>query len=424
MNDLLPNATPRWQYMEQIIRDLLNTYGYREIRPPVIEKTELFNRSIGEITDIVEKEMYTFTDRNGQSISLRPECTASCARAAIQHRLAQSSVERLWAMGPMFRYERPQKGRYRQFHQLDVEIYGASDPSVDVELMLLSARLWRQLGLANMQLEINSLGTRTVQAAYRERLVTYFSSHYDALDDDSRRRLRTNPLRILDSKSPPMQELIKQAPQIVDDLDDGSRQHFKQLQQMLRAANRDYILNPRLVRGLDYYTRTVFEWTTPELGAQNAICGGGRYDGLFADIGGPPTPAIGFAIGLERLITLLESHDPEGCPTVPDCVLIAVGDEPACLAHQVAEQLRDALPAVTIVVDASPGSFKSKLRRADREGFRFALLLGETEAKSRQLKVKDLHHHTPQTHLSWSQLPEYLARALGAPPPPITTMEA
>ena len=413
MSDLLPQVTPRWQRMEQIIRDLLSSYGYQEMRPPIIESTELFCRSIGAVTDIVEKEMYTFNDRNGQSLSLRPECTASCVRAAIQHRLVErkgaTAVQRLWVMGAMFRYERPQKGRYRQFHQLDAEIYGDPGPSSEVELMLLSARLWRQCGLNNMQLEINSLGDRDTQARYRERLVAYFAAHREALDDDSRRRLTSNPLRILDSKAASMQTLVAQAPKIIDDLDAVSKCHFDQLQRMLVLAGLEFKVNPRLVRGLDYYTRTVFEWTTRDLGSQSAVCGGGRYDGLFTDIGGPPTPAIGFAIGLERLVALLEAHRVAGLPTALDCALLAVGDAAIAVAHCVAEQLRDAMPRLRIAVDSTDRSFKSKLRRADRERARYALLIGENEARQERVQLKDLYHNAPQIDVSWSQLPEYLS---------------
>ena len=420
MNDLLPAVTARWQHMEQIIRDLLSSYGYQEIRPPIIESTELFSRSIGNVTDIVEKEMYTFSDRNGQSLSLRPECTASCVRAAIQHRLGQgkASVQRLWVMGPMFRYERPQRGRCRQFHQLDVEIYGDWGPSSEVELLLLSARLWRQCGL-NMQLNINSLGTRDTQANYRKQLVAYFSEHREALDEDSCRRLESNPLRILDSKVASMQALIEQAPKILSCLDNESKQHFEQLQHMLTVAGLPFTVNPRLVRGLDYYTGTVFEWTTNDLGSQNAVCGGGRYDALFSDIGGPQTPAIGFAIGLERLVALLETDQVTGLSTTADIALLPVGSEATAVVHHIAEQLRDTLPRVRIVIDSGDGSFKGKLRRANRDHVRYVLLIGDNEARQQQVVFKDMgppgqqellleEEIRPQTKLSWSELPEYL----------------
>ena len=304
MNDILPGAIGAWQHVEHHARTLLAAYGYEEIRPPMVERTELFRRSIGEVTDIVEKEMYTFDDRNGESLTLRPECTASVVRAAIEHGLLRTPGRRVWAMGPMFRYERPQKGRYRQFHQIDVEIFGVAGPSAEAELIVLTRRLWKALGITGLALELNSLGSRAIQARYRARLVDYFSAHASVLDADSLRRIETNPLRILDSKNPSMQALLEDAPRIIDELGDDSRAHLEQLLAMLDEAGVAYRLNPRLVRGLDYYTGTVFEWTTSELGAQGAVCGGGRYDNLVAEIGGPANPAIGFAIGLERIVAL------------------------------------------------------------------------------------------------------------------------
>ena len=346
MNDISPVESPYWQLVETAARDILDRYGYREIRPPVVERTELFRRGVGEATDIVEKEMYTFTDRGGDSLSLRPECTASCVRAAVEHNWLAQGGQRVWHTGPMFRYERPQKGRYRQFHQLDVEALGFGGPDVDAELILISGRLWSQLGIERVRLEINSLGDRPAQARYRGRLVEYFSDHRSDLDEDSRRRLTTNPLRILDSKNPAQRGIIDAAPSMLDELSDSCGEHFESLQAMLNEAGVEFTVNPRLVRGLDYYTRTVFEWVTDELGAQNAICGGGRYDGLIAEIGGAQRPAIGFAAGLERLVALLQTQGKVSPQTQPDAYLVAVGQDPERAALSLAEQLRNQLTQV------------------------------------------------------------------------------
>ena len=410
MNDILPGEMPAWRHVEHHARTLLGAYGYEEIRPPLIERTELFRRSIGEVTDIVEKEMYTFDDRNGESLTLRPECTASVVRAAIEHGLLRTPGQRVWTMGPMFRHERPQKGRYRQFHQIDVEILGIAAPSAEAELIVMTRRLWKALGLSGLELELNSLGNRDVQARYRARLVEYFSARAPALDDDSRRRLRTNPLRILDSKDPSMQALIEEAPRIIDALDGEARAHLDRLLAMLDEAGVEYRLNPRLVRGLDYYTGTVFEWTTGDLGAQNAVCGGGRYDNLVAEIGGPASPAIGFAIGLERLVALLELQRVELPVVVPHAYLAAVGAGASVLAHAVAERLRDAVPELRLVVDAADGSFKAKLRRADRSGARIALLLGEEEARGGRIAVKDLRSRGSQSTVAIEELAGHVSR--------------
>ena len=410
MNDILPGDIRAWQHVEHHARTLLSAYGYEEIRPPMVERTELFRRSIGEVTDIVEKEMYTFDDRNGESLTLRPECTASLVRAAIQHGLLRTPGRRVWTMGPMFRYERPQKGRYRQFHQIDVEIFGVGGPSAEAELILLSRRLWKALGVSGLALELNSLGSRAIQARYRTRLVEYFSAHASMLDADSVRRVETNPLRILDSKNPSMQALIEKAPRIIDEYDADARTHLDQLLAMLDEAGVAYRLNPRLVRGLDYYTGTVFEWTTDELGAQGAVCGGGRYDNLVSEIGGPAHPAIGFAIGLERLVALLETQSVELPVTLPHAWLASNGARASVLAHAVAEGLRDAVPELRLVVDAVPGSFKAKLRRADRSGARIALLLGDEEARSGRIAVKDLRAHEPQSMVSIDDLAGHVAR--------------
>ena len=410
MNDVLPGDMPGWRHVERHARTLLGAYGYEEIRPPLIERTELFRRSIGEVTDIVEKEMYTFDDRNGESLTLRPECTASVVRAAIEHGLLRTPGQRVWTMGPMFRHERPQKGRYRQFHQIDVEILGIAAPSAEAELIVMTRRLWKALGLSGLKLELNSLGNRDVQARYRARLVEYFSARAPALDADSRRRLRTNPLRILDSKDPSMQALIEEAPRIIDAHDGEARAHLDRLLAMLDEAGVEYRLNPRLVRGLDYYTGTVFEWTTGDLGAQNAVCGGGRYDNLVAEIGGPASPAIGFAIGLERLVALLELQRVELPVVVPHAYLAAVGAGASVLAHAVAERLRDAVPELRLVVDAADGSFKAKLRRADRSGARIALLLGEEEARSGRIAVKDLRSRGSQSTVALEELAGHVSR--------------
>ena len=410
MNDVLPGDVHAWQHVERHARALLTAYGYDEIRPPVVERTELFRRSIGEVTDIVEKEMYTFDDRNGESLTLRPECTASVVRAAIEHGLLRTPGRRVWAMGPMFRYERPQKGRYRQFHQIDVEIFGVAEPSAEAELILLTRRLWKALGLSGLSLELNSLGSRDIQARYRARLVEYFSARASALDEDSLRRLETNPLRILDSKNPSMQALIEEAPRIVDEHDGEARAHFDRLLAMLDEAGVEHRVNPRIVRGLDYYTGTVFEWTTGELGAQGAVCGGGRYDNLVAEIGGTASPAIGFAIGLERVVALLEAQSVEIPATTPHAYLAAAGARASILAHAVAERLRDAIPALRLVVDAGHGSFKAKLRRADRSGAPVALLLGEEEADSGRIAVKDLRAHGPQSVVPIDDLAGHVAR--------------
>ena len=410
MNDILPGDISAWQHIERHARALLGAYGYEEIRPPIVERTELFRRSIGEVTDIVEKEMYTFDDRNGESLTLRPECTASVVRAAIEHGLLRTPGRRVWAMGPMFRYERPQRGRYRQFHQIDVEILGIAAPSAEAELIVMTRRLWKALGISGLALELNSLGSREIQARYRTRLVEYFSAHAPALDADSLRRIETNPLRILDSKNPSMQALIEEAPRIVNEHDDDARAHLDQLLAMLDEAGVEYRLNPRLVRGLDYYTGTVFEWTTSELGAQGAVCGGGRYDNLVAEIGGQASPAIGFAIGLERLVALLEAQSVELPVTKPHAYLATAGARASILAHAVAEQLRDAVPELRLIVDAAHGSFKAKLKRADRSGARIALLLGEEEARGGRIAVKDLRARGSQATVSIDELAGHVAR--------------
>jgi histidyl-tRNA synthetase len=413
MNDLLPDQSPAWQYVERQLRSLVDRYDYREIRTPIVEQTALFARSIGEATDVVEKEMYTFDDRNGESLTLRPENTAAVVRAAMEHGLLHNQTQRLWYMGPMFRYERPQKGRYRQFHQIGIEAYGMTGPDIDAEIILLSARLWRQLGMAeHVTLELNSLGSPEARANYRDSLVAYFESHREVLDEDSQRRLKTNPLRILDSKNPAMSEMLAGAPQLLDHLDEESRVHFEQLKSTLDAAGIGYRINPRLVRGLDYYSRTVFEWTTTALGSQGTVCGGGRYDGLVEQLGGKPTPGVGFAIGLERLMLLLDTLDliPEDAKGGADAYLLAMGDAAEREALLLGERLRDALPALRLQVHCGGGSFKSQIRRADRSGARVALILGEDEIAKGQLTLKPLRDDGDQQTLALDDAIAWLAR--------------
>ena len=412
MNDILPAETPRWQAVEAVFRRLMAAYGYGEIRLPIVEKTELFKRSIGEVTDIVEKEMYTFEDRNGDSLTLRPEGTAGCVRAGIQHGLLHNQVQRLWYLGPMFRHERPQKGRYRQFHQLGVEVFGLPGPDIDAELILITARLWRELGMDHeVHLEINSLGSSEARRAYRDRLVAYLEAHEADLDEDSRRRLHTNPLRVLDSKNPAMQDLIEAAPKLMDHLDTESREHFESLCARLDAAGIAYRVNPRLVRGLDYYTRTVFEWVTDRLGAQGTVCAGGRYDGLVEQLGGRPTPAVGFALGLERLVALLEERElPD--TTTPHAYLLLAGEAAEQAGPLLAEKLRDALPQLRLLVHAGGGSFKSQMKKADRSGARLALILGEDEMVAGNIAIKDLRGTGEQQHVKQDELADRLAQML------------
>lgn len=415
MNDLLPDQSPAWQYLERQLRSLMDRYDYREIRTPIVEQTALFARSIGEATDVVEKEMYTFADRNGESLTLRPENTAAVVRAAMEHGLLHNQTQRLWYMGPMFRYERPQKGRYRQFHQIGIEAYGMTGPDIDAEITLLSARLWRQLGMTeHVTLELNSLGSPEARAAYRDLLVAYFEAHRDVLDEDSLRRLTTNPLRILDSKNPAMAEMLAGAPQLLEHLDDESRTHFEQLKATLDAAGVGYRINPRLVRGLDYYSRTVFEWTTTALGSQGTVCGGGRYDGLVEQLGGKPTPGVGFAIGLERLMLLLETLDliPDDAKGGADAYLLAMGEQAERDALLLGERLRDALPALRLQVHCGGGSFKSQIRRADRSGARVALILGEDEIINGRLTLKPLRDDSEQQTLGLDEAIAWLSRLL------------
>ena len=390
MHDILPDQTAKWRWLESKVRNTLGGYGYREIRMPIVEKTDLFKRSIGEVTDIVEKEMYTFADRNGDSLTLRPEGTASCVRAGIQHGLLHNQQQRLWYLGPMFRHERPQKGRYRQFHQVGVETFGIEGPEVEAELISMTARLWKILGVDQVTLELNSLGSPQARAQYRDKLSTYFSAHKEALDADSLRRLDSNPLRILDSKNPKMAELISQAPSLEDHLDKESVEHFEQLKSMLDAVGIEYVVNPRLVRGLDYYSRTVFEWISDDLGAQGTICAGGRYDGLVKQLGGRQVPAAGFAMGLERLLDLIPSGDEINALGQPHAYLAAVGEGAQSQAYVLAERLRSDLPKLRLLVNAGAGSFKAQLKRADKSGAAVALILAEEEMQNDTISVKTL----------------------------------
>ena len=411
MNDLLPEVLSLWQRIERVAETVLTAYGYREIRFPIIEKTELYKRSIGEVTDIVEKEMYTFEDRNGDSLTLRPEGTAGCVRAGVENGLLHNQVQRLWYAGPMFRHERPQKGRYRQFHQIGVEAFGIDTPDIDAELIFVTARLWRLLGIRDLELQINSLGTPAARTRYRQVLVEYLRGHHEHLDEDSRRRLDGNPLRVLDSKNPAMQPLIAAAPSLHEHLDEESRRHFEQLCAYLEAANISYRVNPRLVRGLDYYTRTVFEWVTTDLGAQGTVCAGGRYDGLVELLGGQSTPAAGFALGLERLAELAALQQVAGADRPPQVYVAPLGE--GKIAQQglvLAEQLRDA--GLRVELHCGGGSLKSQLKRADRSGARYALLLGESELAAAQVSVKNLRADEPQQLVGMTEVPAFLQARL------------
>jgi len=404
MHDILPDQSRYFAYLEQVTREVLEGYGYEEIRVPLLESTELFKRTIGEATDIVEKEMYTFEDRNGDSLSLRPEGTAGCVRAGIEHGLLYNQTRRLWYAGAMFRHERPQKGRYRQFHQFGAETFGMAGPDIDAELILLVRRLWQRLGISDVRLEINSLGSPAARAEYRRRLVEYLNDYQSDLDEDSRRRLHTNPLRILDSKNPAMQAIIAGAPRLPDMLDAESRDHFAGLRQLLDAAGVSYTINPRLVRGLDYYTKTVFEWITDSLGAQGTVCAGGRYDGLVEQLGGRSTAAAGFAMGVERLVALLEEGDAAPAYAPADFYFVVVGEEAERQGLVWAEQLRDACPEARLAVNCGGGGFKAQLKRADKSGAVFALLLGEEEVRAGRVGVKPLRQEAAQCDWAWRDL--------------------
>jgi histidyl-tRNA synthetase len=410
MVDILPEDTFLWQQLEAVMGTVLQQYGYQEIRLPIIEATQLFSRSIGEVTDIVEKEMYTFADRNGESLSLRPEGTASCVRAVVQHNL-QQTVQKLWYQGPMFRYERPQKGRQRQFHQLGVEGFGVATPDLDAELILVSNALWRGLGVRELlTLEVNSIGSPAARGLFREALVEFLSDHRTTLDDDSQRRLETNPLRILDSKNVDTQALLADAPALSNFLDEQSRDDFAALLAMLTAAGQPYVVNERLVRGLDYYNKTVFEWTTDALGAQGTVCGGGRYDGLVTQFGGRDTPAAGFAIGLERLVLLLKGLEAQSVPQT-DIYVVTADAKSQLHALPRVEALRQALPGRAIQVHLGGGSFKSQFKRADRSGARFALVYGESEQATESVTLKPLRSEGEQVTLPDNKVAAFLAES-------------
>ncbi len=408
MNDILPDVSATWRYLETVVQEVVTSYGYDEIRVPILEYTELFARSIGEVTDIVSKEMYTFRDRNDESLTLRPEATAGMVRAGITNGLLHNQRQKLWTSGQMFRYEKPQKGRYRQFHQFDVEAYGYAGPDIDAELIVMCARLWERLGMSRLTLELNSLGEAGSRGRYRDALVEYFSGVKSKLDEDSIRRLEHNPLRILDSKNPDLQGIIEAAPVMLDYLDDESVAHFETLKSLLDAAGVAYTVNPRLVRGLDYYTRTVFEWVTDALGSQGAVCSGGRYDGLVEKLGGRSTPAIGWAMGIERFVALYEACGGEAPSGAADVYVVAVGNGTLERAFQVAEELRDRLPDLRVEINLGGGSFKSQMKRADKSAADIALIIGEQELAEGNIGLKPMRGGE-QTTVALDELVRVLA---------------
>ncbi|QEY61506.1 histidine--tRNA ligase [Metapseudomonas lalkuanensis] len=416
MNDILPEQTPAWRYLENTVADLLDSYGYKEIRLPILEFTELFARGIGEGTDVVDKEMYTFLDRNEESLTMRPEGTAGCVRAVLEHGLTGGGqVQKLWYAGPMFRYEKPQKGRYRQFHQMGVEVFNLPGPDIDAELIVLTWRLWKKLGLADaVTLQLNSLGSSEARARYRDALVAYLKDRYDLLDEDSQRRLTTNPLRILDSKDGGTQAVLVDAPTLHDYLDEESLAHFEGLKARLDAVGIRYEINQKLVRGLDYYSRTVFEWVTDKLGSQGTVCAGGRYDGLVTQFGGKPTPGVGYAMGVERLVLLLETLGlvPDELNSPADVYICAFGEAAELAALGLSEQLRDAVPGLRLLVNAGAGSFKSQFKKADKSGAQYALILGDDELAKRVVGCKPLRDDSEQQDIAWDALAEHLAACL------------
>ena len=412
MNDILPEVSATWRYLESVVQEIVHSYGYSEIRLPLLEYTELFKRSIGEVTDIVEKEMYTFPDRNGESLTLRPEATAGMVRAGMTNGLFHNQKQKLWTSGPMFRYEKPQQGRYRQFYQFDVEAVGYDGPDVDAELIIMSARMWQRLGISKIALEINSLGTPESRASYRKALVEYFSGVKNQLDEDSIRRLEQNPLRILDSKNPDMQAIVDAAPVMLDYLDEESAAHFAGLKSLLDAAGVAYTVNSRLVRGLDYYSRTVFEWVTDALGSQGAVCSGGRYDGLVEKLGGRATPAIGWAMGIERFVALYEACGGETPATNADVYIAAVGEGTLERAFVLAEELRNSNSGLRVELNLGGGSFKSQMKRADKSGAEFALILGEQELADGCIGIKPLRSTEEQTSVALDELAVTLERKL------------
>ncbi len=413
MHDVLPEQTPLWQYAEHKLREVLSVYGYSEIRLPVLEKTELFKRSIGEVTDIVEKEMYTFDDRNGDSLTLRPEGTAGCLRACLEHGLLHNQVHRLWYYGPMYRHERPQKGRYRQFIQLGVETYGMSGPDIDAELILIMDRLWKKLGIRDkVRLQINSLGTIAERQVYRVVLVNYFKAHLDELDEDSLRRLETNPLRILDTKNPAMQQLVENAPELMAHLGEESLAHFNGLTAILDGLGVSYEITTRLVRGLDYYSKTVFEWVTDELGSQGTICAGGRYDSLIEQLGGKPNFAVGFAMGMERLLALVELAGNVPLERSIDVYMIRVGELAEKEGLRLAEEIRNEVPGLKLQVNCGGGSFKSQFKKADKIGAEYAIILGDDEVSRKELAIKSLRSEQGQKTFNQEQAIVFLQEFL------------
>ena len=415
MNDVLPAEIGTWQFLENTVRELVSSYGFQEMRVPVVEETRLFKRAIGELTDVVSKEMYTFTDAGGENLTLRPEATAGIARALISNGMLRGPRHKLWCIGPMFRHEKPQKGRYRQFHQLDVEAVGFPGPDIDAELIAMTARLWRQLGITRVKLQLNSLGTAESRKAYRELLVAYFRTHEDRLDADSKRRLEGNPLRILDSKNPELREIIANAPVLTEHLDAESRAHFDALCAAVKSIGIDYVVNPRLVRGLDYYSRTVFEWTTDALGSQDAVCAGGRYDGLIAHLGGDATPAIGFAMGIERVVELLVQGQNVPAPRTADVFVVVSGEQAAAQALKIVERLRNELPQRRFEVNLGGGKFKAQFQRADRSGAPLALILGDDELSRGVVAVKPLRQESGQSDCPIDELAARIEAALRGP---------
>lgn len=415
MRDILPDQSSSWQFIEDTARKLFNSYGYKELRTPIIEPTELFKRSIGDATDIVEKEMYSFEDRNGDSLTLRPEGTAGCVRAGMQHGLLHNKQQRIWYIGPMFRHERPQKGRYRGFYQAGIETYGIATPDIDAEVIAIAARFWKLLGFKNVHLEINSLGSNEARQSYREVLIEYFSAHHDQLDEDSQRRLHKNPLRILDTKNPKMKELVSNAPDLLDYLDEESKNHFEELKQRLDKMGIAYQVNSRLVRGIDYYNRTVFEWITDDLGAQGTICAGGRYDGLVKQLGGRETPACGFGIGLDRLQLLVEEQGLDQSNNNPHFYLVMAGKDAELTGVTLAESLRNTIPSLRLLSNGGAGSFKTQLKRADNSRADYALILGENEVEEGNITIKPLRDKlaiSEQQSISQTELNEFISTVL------------
>ncbi len=399
MNDCLPTQSPLWQKLENTVKNVISAYGYNEVRMPIVEETNLFSRAVGEETDVVSKEMYTFDDRNGDSLTLRPEGTAGCVRSCIQNSLINRDEQRLWYMGPMFRHERPQKGRYRQFHQCGVEVFGLNGPDVDAELIMMTARLWRELGInEHVRLELNSIGSQEDRADYRTALVAFLEQHIDVLDEDCKRRMHTNPLRVLDTKNPDVQAILGDAPRLSEYLGEESKAHFAGLCELLDAAGIEYTVNERLVRGLDYYNRTVFEWITESLGAQGTVCGGGRYDGLVEQLGGKPTPAVGFAMGLERLVLMLETLELTDVRRSVDVYVVTAGEGTMMAGMKLAEQLRESIPGVRVMNHFGGGNFKKQFKRADKVGAVVALVLGENEVADNTVVLKDLAGGEQETY--------------------------